>query len=331
MILNKVINLNNWQRRNLNVGYGTRDKVVVKQTKKGKVYFLAKSYDKDIGELRSEVCSSNIGRLFNFSVQRTWLCKIPQYRVFKLKHPLGVLIQLDVRRQRDTRRGQFREDLKHGSALISLVSKDFLDLKNETERRKAYTLELVVNSIRNYAKNHSGSEIIWKQFFDLLSFDALIGGTDRHYNNWGVLEKADDGSFLRLAPAFDNGISLMWLMDTYRPIFMKDLWTRNFPNRARSMFKKVGGGNFTLFEVLDELYKLGDYRHTGIANELLQRLNAVDQSRIKSAAISNVPRRVGFKTELRELGLVCEYVKVRLAILKQTLARIAKKYDATTL
>ena len=100
MKLNQVIDLGDWHQRNIHVGYGTRDKIVLKRSKKGKVYFLAKTYDKDIGELRSEVCASNIGRLFGFSVQKAWLCKIPQYKLLNLKHSVGVLIQLDVRRQK---------------------------------------------------------------------------------------------------------------------------------------------------------------------------------------------------------------------------------------
>src|SRR3989344_9579338 len=205
-------------KRKLTVGYvghGTRDKIVLKQTVMGKVYFLAKTYDKDIGELRSEVCASNIGRLFGFPVQKTWLCKIPQHRELGLRHLLGVVIQLDVRRQKDTRRNQFREDLIHGAEMISLIDPKFASLKNLKEKRKVYTLKIVIDSIKNYVSQNSGSEILWDQFFELLAFDALIGGTDRHYYNWGVLEKADTGEFIRLAPAFDNGISLMWKMEEY--------------------------------------------------------------------------------------------------------------------
>src|SRR3989338_8585272 len=113
MKLNQVINLRDWHERKLQVGYGTRDKAVLKRTKRGKIYFLAKTYDKDIGELRSEVCASTIGRLFRFPVQTTWLCNIPQHKRLKLKHSKGVLIMLEVRRQKDSRRGQFREDLIH--------------------------------------------------------------------------------------------------------------------------------------------------------------------------------------------------------------------------
>src|SRR3989338_5072388 len=313
MKLNQVINLKDWHQRNIdNVGYGTRDKIVLKRSKKGRVYFLAKTYDKDIGELRSEVCDSNMGRLFGFPVQKTWLCKIPQYKSLKLRHPAGVLIQLDVRRQ---------EDLLHGAEIISLVDKKFASL-NLKEKRRVYTLRVVVDSIRNYVSNHPNSNKLWDQFFELLVFDALIGGTDRHYYNWGVLAKADTGEFIRLAPAFDNGISLMWKIEEYRPQFMRDLMTRDFPKKAESMFKKVNGGKYFLLEVLSELYKIGDYQNSDIAQRVLNRIEKVKESKIRSVLLNNIPKRAQFKTKNDELSLICEYVKVRLDLLKQTLREL---------
>jgi len=183
MKIKQVVNLKEWHPRPISVGHGTRDNSVMKQTKKGKVYFLAKTYDKDLGELRSEVCSSNLGRLFGFSVQKTWLCRIPQFKSLGMRHALGVLIQLDVRREKYTKRGQFREDLTHGLSLIAAVNEAFGHAEDMKKLRKIYTLQIVVDAIRNYVQKHPEATKLWEQFFELLVFDALIGGTDRHYNN----------------------------------------------------------------------------------------------------------------------------------------------------
>lgn len=324
MRIKQIINLKEWHQRKLHVGYGTRDKVVLKRTGRGKVYFLAKTYDKDVGELRSEVCASNIGRLFGFLVQKTWLCRIPQHESLGLRHPVGVLIQLDVRRQRNTRRGQFREDLLHGTDLISIVDKEFAAVKNLKEKRRIYTLDIATKALESYIKKHLGSEVLREQFFELLTFDALIGGTDRHYYNWGILEKADSGKFLRLAPAFDNGVSLLWKMEQYKPQFIRDLFIRDFPRKAEAMFKKPGGGKFTLFETLEALYQIEDYRESGIAQKILKRISRIRESQIRSVIVNNVPKNAGFKTGKKELEMVCLYVKVRLDILKQTLSNLAK-------
>ena len=45
-----------------------------------------------------------------------------------------------------------------------------------------------------------------KWFADMALYDCLIGNTDRHQENWGVVFQSDDKS--RLSPLFDNGTSL---------------------------------------------------------------------------------------------------------------------------
>lgn len=325
MKIKQILNLKDWHERRLNVGFGTRDKTVLKQSSRGKVYYLAKTYDKNIGELRSEVCASAIGRLIGIPVQKTWLCTIPQHKTLGLRYSHGVLIQLDVRRQRDTRRNQFREDLIHGSALISRVNGRFAALKNEKYRRKIYTLDSVVKALREYIKRKPSAKSLWDEFFELLVFDALIGGTDRHYNNWGILERADSGQYIRLAPAFDNGVSLLWKIDEYRAKFLKDLLIRDFPRRAESMFKKRGGGKYTLYEVLGKLHTIGDYRGSDIVSKMLEKLEAISPSDIHRAVFRSVPQKKSFQTNGENLELISMYVNVRLELLIGTLKQIKAK------
>ena len=49
---------------------------------------------------------------------------------------------------------------------------------------------------------------------DMVVFDSLIWNEDRHFTNFGILRNADDGSFLRLAPIFDNGRGLLPMLRT---------------------------------------------------------------------------------------------------------------------
>ncbi|MBL4748333.1 MAG: hypothetical protein JKY17_06075 [Magnetovibrio sp.] len=52
------------------------------------------------------------------------------------------------------------------------------------------------------------------EFLKMFTFDALIGNTDRHHENWGLIvnlakiKQRQKTSFLSLSPAFDNGTSL---------------------------------------------------------------------------------------------------------------------------
>jgi hypothetical protein len=325
MQLNQIIDVSRWPRkRKMNVGYGTRGKVVLKQTKWGKVYYMAKTYSKDIGELRSELCASTIGRVFGFPVQKTWFCHLPTLKMFP--HPQGVLLQLDVRRQRDTRRNQFKENLIHGADLIGFVDKNFTRLKTQPERRNAYTLEVVIKALRNYVVKNKKATIVWEQFFNLLVFDALIGGTDRHYNNWGILQNADYDTFIRLAPAFDNGISLLWKLSEYAPKFKQDLYIQRFIRKPQAMFKKTPNGKYNLFTVLDAFYDIPELRGSKVAKKIFDRLSKVKPGLLMATMLKNIPQNKEFCSEKQDLLLVCQYAMIRLEMLKNKLLEIDRLY-----
>ena len=53
-------------------------------------------------------------------------------------------------------------------------------------------------------------DAVLNSFWDMFVIDALIGNSDRHFGNWGVLEKDGDVSF---SPIYDCGSSLGALLD----------------------------------------------------------------------------------------------------------------------
>lgn len=78
---------------------------------------------------------------------------------------------------------------------------------NTDLRRGSFTDNLDV--CRSHRVPHAGAW--WAQ---TVAFDALIGNTDRHSENWGFLvERSPDGRpLLTMAPAFDNGTSLGFII-----------------------------------------------------------------------------------------------------------------------
>lgn len=46
-------------------------------------------------------------------------------------------------------------------------------------------------------------------YADLMLFDSIIANQDRHYGNFGYLVDNNTGEFLKPAPIFDNGLSLL--------------------------------------------------------------------------------------------------------------------------
>ncbi|GHU75889.1 hypothetical protein FACS1894188_07550 [Clostridia bacterium] len=67
-----------------------------------------------------------------------------------------------------------------------------------------------VNRIIDETKLIKNKKAIKDGFWDMFTIDALIGNKDRHFGNWGILEK--DG-YITLAPVYDCGSSLSALTD----------------------------------------------------------------------------------------------------------------------
>lgn len=88
--------------------------------------------------------------------------------------------------------------LVHGADLLNFIDKARIRDRPHSVRRNIRICRTlgVQNSPTWWAK--------------VLTFDALIGNTDRHSENWGVLAKtlADGGLSVTMSPIYDNGTSL---------------------------------------------------------------------------------------------------------------------------
>lgn len=96
------------------------------------------------------------------------------------------------------------QDLVLGNQLLSPLraSSDAWDMKGYTPELVREALEHVVPPAES-----DGSLGAWELFVCYLVLDALVGNTDRHPENWGVID-AGDSSRRVLAPSFDHASSL---------------------------------------------------------------------------------------------------------------------------
>ena len=83
---------------------------------------------------------------------------------------------------------------------IQLINKYYPNYNPETLyddiNKEYYSLEMILNSLSNY--------VFCREFLKRPVFDFLIGNTDRHQNNWAILQNEIE----RLCPLYDNGSSL---------------------------------------------------------------------------------------------------------------------------
>ncbi|SRR5579883_687963 len=78
----------------------------------------------------------------------------------------------------------------------------------DRKKGKQHNFETVAQIFGDLSKKHAGFSEDWKTYWaKTFIFDALIGNTDRHQDNWGIIENPPTGE-MRISPVFDNGTSM---------------------------------------------------------------------------------------------------------------------------
>lgn len=151
---------------------------------------------------------------------------------------------------------------------------------------------------------------------DMMLFDAIIGNTDRHQENWGIVFQGDGN--IRLSPFFDNGTSLgherylnrvqSWGAQEIRKYVQKGQHHVRFSSDATS--SRIG--HFPLMDFLSVLGICGlDY--------VKHKLHTFDVSALfeEIESLTNVKIAVPFSSER------CEWIKkvisMRIAFIEEEL------------
>ncbi|MYC29601.1 MAG: hypothetical protein F4X65_05860 [Chloroflexi bacterium] len=127
-----------------------------------------------------------------------------------------------------------RETLMHGNELLGLL----VDNYNPGQRRRPtqHNLDTIFLVLQLTCEQLSPDLIdtTKAQFASYLILDALIGNTDRHHENWGVLLDESQENSLKLAPSFDHASSLgRELSDERRRRHLAEQTIGNYAARAR--------------------------------------------------------------------------------------------------
>lgn len=126
-------------------------------------------------------------------------------------------------------------DLIHGNELLWQIDQSYPVSRNW--RVSAHTVSNVMRVISNPIRDlpTSGADVdkmFAEVFVGYLALDALIGNTDRHHENWGLLRR---GNAVELAPTYDHASSLgRELRDEKRRELLKGKRVAEYALRARS-------------------------------------------------------------------------------------------------
>ncbi len=125
-------------------------------------------------------------------------------------------------------------ELRHGNQLLAEVISGY-DKCGRRFEQTSHTLENIWHTFDRIVSDPDSITSTKVHFAHYLILDAIIGNTDRHHENWGVLLRRHDGGYLgKLAPSFDHASSLgRELSDKGREDRLKDNRVGEYSERGR--------------------------------------------------------------------------------------------------
>ena len=181
--------------------------------------------------------------------QRDWLFKYPQrctgqHWAEKIAEEVASVLRVTHARVELARfggkRGSVTESfarggraLDHGNQVLERVVHGYEPARKFNQSR--HTLENIWQALDRIFSNSEASRLAKLSIAEYLVLDALIGNTDRHHENWGILRRrVGDAWKARVAPSFDHASSLgRELLDEHRDRFLAEDRVGGYAEKGR--------------------------------------------------------------------------------------------------
>ena len=124
-------------------------------------------------------------------------------------------------------------ELVHGNQILSTLLTGY-DPKKRF-RQADHTLANVLTAVEMAFTEDASKMDAKSRIAEYLVLDAVIGNTDRHHENWGILrQRRDDSWYGFVAPSFDHASSLgRELLDNRRAMLLAEDRVGDYVNRGR--------------------------------------------------------------------------------------------------
>lgn len=169
----KFYNITTWNERPYFQTLGTRDKVIVENPYDHSEYYFKTSLKRDMKDYKhefwSEIIASEIGELLGFDMLK--------YDIAFNRGQIGCLSKSMVTQGKNT----LNEGIKY------LTGFDTTYNPEDKGSKKQYTFQLICETLNYYRVGHYIDKII-----EIIILDSLIGNSDRHQENWGIITEYND-------------------------------------------------------------------------------------------------------------------------------------------
>lgn len=164
----KLYDISNWDEQSwLNTG-GTRNKKVYRNPEDDSLYYFKQSFNKGNRnykyEFWSEIIASEIGIELKFDILK--------YSIAIKNNEIGCISKSMILEE--------TEELIEGGKYLQAFDTTFQPENNKL--RSLYNFKLIIDSLFFFNQNKFTKDII-----ETIVFDALIGNSDRHQENWAII------------------------------------------------------------------------------------------------------------------------------------------------
>lgn len=188
-------------------------------------------------------------------------------------------------------------------------AKDFFNA-NEFDRKKFCRMSTIMRFLELFGPNE------FDKFLDIMVFDALVGETDRHEENWGICKI--NGKY-ELAPLYDSSCNLLREfkdLNKAQPFYNKEKDLETYARKSKTcIYKEDLSGRYKHFELIEYLFE----RYPKRIKKKILNLKKLNRLRLKKI-IRKLPEGI-ISDEHKE------YIYIYVIIRKKILLKIIEKEE----